>query len=554
MAAGGVAVGEGCPACVAADELLKMEYKEQLQIPCTGTMTNSNKVDTEVTEQDEQKWEGDLLDRQQYAKFLSNYINNKCTDGQPGMVMALDAPWGLGKSFFVQRWEKDLKAAGHHTVMFDAWKNDSADDPVISFMAELNIGLEPLHEKKKDGESVGEKLAPKVQAVTKNLRRAIIPVGKVLAKAALKKGLGVAWEEITEAVPSVEETITEYDEAAKDLKEAGEAALNAGLDKFFSQTLQSHTERVRAIDTFRHSLEDLVNSMCNEGVIHRPMYVFIDELDRCRPDYAIRLLEGIKHLFNVNGVVFVVSTNLDQLSKAVGAVYGSSFNGALYLKRFFDIEFELPEPDRLSFIKSVISSSSLNQRTLCSGLEVRHGTKDATTEYAFSKISSAMNLDLRTIQRALVIVDAVAESIPKTEPVCAMWLFFLSASKLLYINELKNFANSGFQDAEFNTLCEIAIKSRIELEGFSTIKDNHGFNRPKMTNYSIRDALTSYQLASKNGNSWILRRLENIDEHSSNFPDFLVLQLFHGWTLHRDQPHPINRYPKLINLAGHLSK
>ncbi|TOL41491.1 hypothetical protein CGH98_24085, partial [Vibrio parahaemolyticus] len=78
--------------------------------------------------------------------------------------------------------------------------------------------------------------------------------------------------------------------------------------------------------------------------------VFIDELDRCRPSYAVEMLEVIKHFFELDNVVFVVATDTEQLQHAVKAVYGQLFDAQLYLGRFFRRRFSLLELSRKQFI------------------------------------------------------------------------------------------------------------------------------------------------------------------------------------------------------------
>ena len=82
----------------------------------------------------------------------------------------------------------------------------------------------------------------------------------------------------------------------------------------------------------------------------------IDELDRCRPSYAIELLESAKHIFSVDGVVFALSTNRQQLEASIKGVYGDSFSATDYLERFFDISFRLPSVDRRIYIEETLRS------------------------------------------------------------------------------------------------------------------------------------------------------------------------------------------------------
>lgn len=90
-------------------------------------------------------------------------------------------------------------------------------------------------------------------------------------------------------------------------------------------------------ENFKQLLEDLLVEKSNRLVI------FIDELDRCNPKFAVKLLEKIKYYFNDERFVFVFSTNMNQLQHTIEKYYGYNFNGAYYLQKFFDYQLELPE-------------------------------------------------------------------------------------------------------------------------------------------------------------------------------------------------------------------
>jgi hypothetical protein len=100
----------------------------------------------------------------------------------------------------------------------------------------------------------------------------------------------------------------------------------------------------------------------NETVV-APMFVFIDELDRCRPSFAIRMLEEAKHLFDIDGIVFVIATDSEQLAHSIRAVYGEGFEARRYLRRFFDRVFVFPETDRTEFAKGLFEQSGISEDT-----------------------------------------------------------------------------------------------------------------------------------------------------------------------------------------------
>ena len=90
-----------------------------------------------------------------------------------------------------------------------------------------------------------------------------------------------------------------------------------------------------------------------------PLVVVIDELDRCRPSYAVELLETAKHLFTVDHVVFVLALNRLELAHSICAVYGSGFDADGYLRRFFDVYFPLPDSKREPFIEATLLNTGI---------------------------------------------------------------------------------------------------------------------------------------------------------------------------------------------------
>ena len=80
------------------------------------------------------------------------------------------------------------------------------------------------------------------------------------------------------------------------------------------------------------------------------MIFFIDELDRCRPNFAIELLEVIKHLFYIDNFIFIISIDKDQLSYSIANIYGHNMDTEGYLRRFFDLDYTLPRISSKEYI------------------------------------------------------------------------------------------------------------------------------------------------------------------------------------------------------------
>jgi hypothetical protein len=92
------------------------------------------------------------------------------------------------------------------------------------------------------------------------------------------------------------------------------------------------------------------------------LVIFVDELDRCRPTYAIEMLERIKHLFSIENIVFVLSVDQSVLHESIKGFYGSSnISAENYLRRFVDIEYCLPEPSIDKYIDFLIKYHGLEQ-------------------------------------------------------------------------------------------------------------------------------------------------------------------------------------------------
>lgn len=95
------------------------------------------------------------------------------------------------------------------------------------------------------------------------------------------------------------------------------------------------------------------------------LIVFIDELDRCKPSYAVQLLERIKHYLCDNRITFVFAVNLGELQHTIKHYYGSTFDACRYLERFFDMRISLPPADKTAFYREMGLESSYVLEEIC---------------------------------------------------------------------------------------------------------------------------------------------------------------------------------------------
>ncbi|SDW70518.1 KAP family P-loop NTPase fold protein [Nitrosomonas oligotropha] len=269
------------------------------------------------------EWSGDVLQRKKYADFLTQYLIAK----KGPFVININAPWGSGKTFFIEHWCEDLRK-GHPCVLFNAWENDFSNDPLLSVISCIEKDLSPLL-------SVTDKDNTKLNSRLSKAGKYLKSIAPILAKAAISKVIG-------------EDGIEELQK----LNEEDEKVAAEIVEKVTEKLIQNNKTVEKAIESFGKSLEELIEKLTrNQEYLKKPLFIFIDELDRCRPLYAIELLERIKHLFGVPGIVFVIATDTEQLKHSVNAIYGSGFDSNTYLRRFFDQSYTLSLPDYIEYAK-----------------------------------------------------------------------------------------------------------------------------------------------------------------------------------------------------------
>ncbi len=224
--------------------------------------------------------------------------------------MIIDGDWGTGKSEFCHKLINKFRA--EHTnaqiLYIDAFQADHADNPMMTILAEI-MTLVPADKK----EAFLEKA---------------IPVARYVIKTGLKALVSHVLRINAEDIPvGIEQNI----------KDASNKAIDASVEAI----LKDHEQAEQNLK----SLQILLATLAKE----QPMIIFIDELDRCRPDFSVQMLEVIKHTFNVENVKFILVTNSNQLKAAINHAYGASIDATRYLDKFIKFTIKLPE--------KVISSS-----------------------------------------------------------------------------------------------------------------------------------------------------------------------------------------------------
>lgn len=257
-------------------------------------------------------WSDDTLSRKQSALFLYNYL----VKNQHIKVLNVNSPWGTGKTFFLERWSNQLRN-DHICVSFNAWKNDFSVEPLISLASAID---EQLRENNKN-ENLNSKLTNFISKTAKVIKAS----SPVIAKGALQKLIGFNSDDLSEVVKDSLEVAAD----------ASEKAIEALINNQRAAEKNTEDFKVALTSVFDQYKKNKRSELQDD------VFIIIDELDRCRPTYAIELLERIKHFFDMENCRFIIASDTEQLAHSVRAVYGEGFDSQRYLKRFFDAEFSL---------------------------------------------------------------------------------------------------------------------------------------------------------------------------------------------------------------------
>lgn len=114
-------------------------------------------------------------------------------------------------------------------------------------------------------------------------------------------------------------------------------------------------EEIKTAEEIHETVKQILNEIIVENACK--LVIFIDELDRCRPNYAIETLERIKHYFDDERIIFVVSVNKEQLVHTISNFYGDSFDSTGYLNKFFDMNIYLPEIPQYSKRSTILQTN-----------------------------------------------------------------------------------------------------------------------------------------------------------------------------------------------------
>lgn len=346
------------------------------------------------------KKDSDFFKRKVFADNLTRLFLNS----DSGMVVSIDAKWGDGKTAFVRSWVERLKDKEELLpIYFDAYKNDFTSDAFLSIAAAIQKNLPE------------SKIREKSNALWNGLVDSTVKV----AQDSIKLGVGLAVTSLSAGMVNGREFVNGVGEIVGDVV-GGAIAYKA------KERLQTHLEAEENIEHYKKALEQLLRSSDKE----RKIVFFVDELDRCRPDFAMQVIEKIKHLFSVDGVIFVLVINKDQLAKTVAHAYGVSGKDAeIYLQKFIHIETKLPGinnklQDGLGGFEEYIGSL-LDAHGI-----PRHALSFKTSAFYSLVGDKCLDMNPRAIERAFALAAMVLMTMDDADDSEMALVFFSAAIKI----------------------------------------------------------------------------------------------------------------------------
>jgi hypothetical protein len=341
-------------------------------------------------------FKNDALGRKDLEPPLTQFV----TQASGSFVLALDASWGSGKTTFLEMWKVKLSQAGHACLYLNAWQNDFAQDPLIAIIGELTKAIEDFAKQSGETESALKEQMEKTRQFAQSLLKRLLPLGlKIFTHGLL---------DIKEA--AIEKAIVD-------------ATSSAGED-----LIKNYEKGKSEIENFREAIGDLASQVASLNPSAK-VVIIIDELDRCRPTYAIELLERIKHLFDVSGVVFILGIDRSQLNHSIRSLYGSEFDATGYLRRFIDLDYRLPEPQAGDYCDYLFKYFGINELMQIKSNR-NSGYEIDLLKCSLGGLMSAAKMSLRVQEQTISRLRIVIQTIPRHEPVYGNIL-----SLLLFLKE-----------------------------------------------------------------------------------------------------------------------
>ena len=359
----------------------------------------------------------DTLHRIPFSNLLTSIVANYSN----GFVMAINGAWGTGKTVFMHQWAQTLTNKGFRATIFNAWENDYFGEPTLALLSQFRYFFDE-----------DRPLSEKAASLWKTLQK--VPLCAIKGFVAKKMSDTIG----ENAVKEISDTYNENNESDINYRESD-------IAKYVEQRID--------FLSYKNALIKFASAVATEG---KPLVFIIDELDRCTPSYAVEVLEKIKHLFNIPNIVFCFSIDKEQLKKTIQGHYGAyNFNAEEYLRRFFDVELELPPIRYDEFADLMVAHFGLDQ-LIKSSDNLREFVKTSTL------MSQKQHLTLRQLEKFYAHSKLVFSYYNATD---SEWLIGV----MLIINKFANELFLKIVDKEWNlNFYASSLKMLFDMEEYST--------------------------------------------------------------------------------------
>lgn len=267
----------------------------------------------------------DLFNRKTFTKNITEIVFPK--GSKNGKVIAIDSSWGTGKTQLINMWKNELDGNRfnqsknlYKAIYFDAWRNDDWSEPLTPLIHHLDTQ----------------------ENMSMEVKRTLLELSTTMAKGIGRELATVGVNLLADALKISKETRKGIKRAHRSISKANRDSRLLDISDEYEKYQKNKSNMVKFLATYQNSHD-------------KTIVFFIDELDRCRPSFAVQLLEVMKHFFSLENFIFVISCDLIQLSHTIKVIYGDGFDSLGYLDRFFDYRFNIPAPSTLDYVKTKVN-------------------------------------------------------------------------------------------------------------------------------------------------------------------------------------------------------
>lgn len=260
-------------------------------------------------------------------------------------IILIDSPFGTGKTFFAKTLKGYLEKNNINninSIYFDAWENDYEKEPFV--------------------------------VISKHIFKELMKNVSIIEKAEffIKEKFFKLIENIFDRNFNVNLGID-----TKIIKAKCDTTINP--KEVFIDSLKEPKD---PIEEFKNGLEKLIEDLNSKKLV-----LIIDELDRCRPDYAMKLLEIVKHFFNIKGLIIIVFENKKALNNSIKSLYNFDNEDNIeenYISKFFIEEIKLYPIDYAKFIIDELCNK-FNFKTEIAKKEFKEENENISSFYILRK-------------------------------------------------------------------------------------------------------------------------------------------------------------------------